>query len=84
MLARWELAAVAGIKHRGQHKHIKFYINFMSLLKPFDSGLEKGMRNATHPWGGVDSSNPHHRRGWRMTLLRIFIKYEFIFWMNIR
>ncbi len=22
------------------------------------------MRKAAHPWGGIDSSNPRHRRGW--------------------
>jgi hypothetical protein len=28
-----------------------FNIKFMNLLKPFDGGLDKGMRKATHPWG---------------------------------
>jgi hypothetical protein len=36
----------------------------MNLLKPNNGGLKKSMRKAVHPWGGVDSSNPCHQRGW--------------------
>ena len=35
----------------------------MNLLKPFDSGPEKGLRKAAHPSGSVESSHPCHLRG---------------------
>ena len=38
----------------------------MNLLKPFGVGLEKDMGKAAHPWDVMDSSNPHHRKGWRL------------------
>jgi len=36
---RW--ASPISMKDRGQHTYINFYINFMILLKLFDSGVEK-------------------------------------------
>jgi hypothetical protein len=36
------------------------------IAKPFDGGLQKGMRKAIHPSGGVGSSNPHRWRGERL------------------
>ncbi len=51
------------IKHRGQYKHIDFYINLLNLTKPFDSGLKKWMRKAACHSDSVDSSNPHRWRG---------------------
>ena len=36
----------------------------MNLLKSIDVDLGKYMCKATHPLGGVDSSNPHRRKGW--------------------
>ena len=38
----------------------------MNLFKSFDSGLGKNMRKDVCPSGGVDSSNPHHQRSWRL------------------
>jgi hypothetical protein len=38
----------------------------MNLSKPFDGGLDKGMRKAAHPLGGIDSSNPRRREGWQL------------------
>jgi hypothetical protein len=35
----------------------------MNQTKSFDSGLEKNMRKATRPSGGVVSSNPRRWRG---------------------
>jgi hypothetical protein len=28
----------------------------MNLLNPFEGNLEKGVRKAAHPWGGLNSS----------------------------
>jgi hypothetical protein len=36
------------------------------LLNRFDSFLGKIMRKATHPSGGLGSSNPRRLRGWRL------------------
>jgi hypothetical protein len=38
----------------------------MNLLKPVNGGFEKGVRKATHPSGGMDSSNSRRQRGWRL------------------
>ncbi len=38
----------------------------MNLTKPFNRGLGKWMRKATHPSGGVDSLNPCRWRGKRL------------------
>ncbi len=38
----------------------------MSQTKSFDGSHGKGMHKAALPWGGVDSSNPRHRRGWQL------------------
>ena len=43
------------MKDRGQHTYINFCINFMILLKLFDSGVEKNMRKDAHPSSGMDS-----------------------------
>ena len=59
-------ASPISIKHRGQHKYINFYINFLSLLELFEGGLEKGIRKAARPLDDMDSSNPHRRRGWQL------------------
>jgi len=38
----------------------------MNLFKSFDIGIGTNMRKATHPSGGVGSSNPRRCRGWRL------------------
>jgi hypothetical protein len=50
---RW--ASPISMKDRGQHTYINFCINFMILLKLFDSGVEKNMRKDAHPSSGMDS-----------------------------
>jgi hypothetical protein len=40
------------------------YANLLNLLNRFNGILEKTMRKAAHPSGGVGSSNPHRLRGW--------------------
>jgi hypothetical protein len=54
------------IKHRGRSKYINFCINLMIQTKLFDEGHGTGMHKATHPRGGVDSSNSCRPRGWRL------------------
>jgi hypothetical protein len=43
---------------------MNFYFNLLNLLNRFDGVLGNIMRKATHPSGGVGSSNPHRLRGW--------------------
>jgi hypothetical protein len=38
----------------------------MNLDKSFDSGLGKNMHKSARSSGSVNSSNPHHLRGWRL------------------
>ena len=46
----------------------------MNLSKPFGSGLDKVMRKAAHPSGGMDSSNLcHQRRGGSTTMVVVFV-----------
>ena len=60
-------ASLIPIKHRSRHELINFYINLLNPLNRFDSSLGKNMLKAAHPSaGGVGSSNPRRRRGWRL------------------
>jgi hypothetical protein len=38
----------------------------LNLLNRFDGGIGTNMRKATHPSGGMDSSNPRRWRGKRL------------------
>jgi hypothetical protein len=51
---------------QGCYKYINFYIKFLNLSKPFNSGLYKYMRKAAHHPGGVESSSGHRWRGKRL------------------
>jgi hypothetical protein len=51
---------------QGQYKHINFYIDFLNLIKPFNSSLGKYMFKTARPSGSVDSSNPCCCRGKRL------------------
>jgi hypothetical protein len=41
-------------------------MNLKNLSKLFNGGLDKAMRKASRPSGGMDSSNTPRRRGWRL------------------
>jgi hypothetical protein len=42
------------------------YINLLNLLNRFNGGIGTNMRKATHPSGGMGSSNPRRWRGKRL------------------